>query len=237
MSFANSELLPGIGGWFGPLVGKSPYNKKNVEESEKKALRAVKVLEDHLLVNTYLVGERLTLADLFVCGMMAPGFKFLFDAEFRKNCPNVTRWYSTVYNQPIYSDVAPHKFELIEKAIPNHPPKSDTPKAEKAAKAEKPAEKPKAAPKETEEEDEAPAPKPKHPLDLLPRATFALDDWKRKYSNSKDVRVDALPWFWENMNFGEYSIFRVDYKYNDELTVSFMSSNLVGKSFPTAIYL
>merc|ERR1712000_291109 len=40
MSFFNTEVLPPLGGWFRPLLGLDSYNKKNVEESSKKALRA-----------------------------------------------------------------------------------------------------------------------------------------------------------------------------------------------------
>jgi elongation factor 1-gamma len=29
----------------------------------------------------------------------------------------------------------------------------------------------------------------------------------------------------------DYSLWRADYKYNDELTLTFMSSNLIGESF------
>ena len=226
MSFANSEVLIGLGGWFRPLIGRDPYNKKSVEDSQKHALSAVKTLEDHLLVNTYLVGERLTLADLFTVSLISRGFQYFFDKEWRSNNPNVSRWYETVYNQPIYSEVA-EKFELIEKAIPNQPPKKEA-----APKQEKPKqEKPKAAPKEKEQDDEedgpAPEPKPKHPIDQLPRATFVLDELKRKYSN-EETREVALPWFWQNVNFEEYSLWRVDYKYNDELTMTFMTSNLIG---------
>jgi len=225
MSFANSEALPALGGWFRPLIGRDPYNKKSVEDSQARALKTLKVLEDHLLVNTYLVGERLTLADLFTVSLIARGFQFFFDKEWRSENPNITRWYETIINQPIYSEVA-EKSEMIEKAIPNQPPKKEA-----APKQEKPkAEKPKAAPKaqEQDEEDEpAPAPKPKHPLDQLPRATFVLDELKRKYSN-EETREVALPWFWENVNFDEYSLWRVDYKYNDELTMTFMTSNLIG---------
>jgi len=103
------------------------------------------------------------------------------------------------------------------------PPKKEAPPP-------KPAAAPKAAPKPAAEEEEeaAPTPKPKHPLDALDRATFVLDDWKRKYSNS-ETRDDALPWFWDNVKFDEYSLWKVDYKYNDELTQVFMSSNLIGK--------
>ncbi|GAM90792.1 hypothetical protein ANO11243_088370 [Dothideomycetidae sp. 11243] len=225
MSFANHEVLPAIGGWFRPLVGRDPYNKKSVEEHQKRALKAVKVLEDHFLINTYLVGERLTLADLFVASTISRGFEYLFDKEWRTEHPNVSRWFETVYHQPIYSDVAA-KFPSIDKAITYQPPKKEA-----APKQEKPKAAPKPAAKEPEdEEDEAPKPKAKHPLDLLERPTFVLDDWKRKYSN-EETREVALPWFWENCKFEEYSIYRVDYKYNDELTLTFMTSNLIGGFF------
>lgn len=234
MSFANSEVLTALGGWFRPLIGRDPYNKKSVEDSQKAALKAVGALDDHFLVNTYLVGERLTLADLFAAGIISRGFQYFFDKEWRSNNPNVTRWFETVTNQSIYSDVA-EKLDFIEKAIPNQPPKKEA-----APKAEKPKEapKPKAAAKDDDEEEAAPAPKPKHPLEALGRPTFAIDDLKRKYSN-EETREVALPWFWENVNFDEYSLWRMDYKYNDELTMTFMTSNLIGMfgSSRTAISL
>jgi elongation factor 1-gamma len=222
MSFANSEVLPPLGGWFNPLIGRSPYNKKNVEDASKAASKAVATLEEHLLVHTYLVGERLTLADLFAVGILGRGFQYFFDKAWRAENPNVTRWYETVYRQPIFSGVV-GDLKFIDEAIKYTPPK-------KEAAPKKEAPKPKAKAVEEDEEDEAPAqPKPKHPLDLLPRATFALDDWKRKYSN-EDTPV-ALAWFWENVNFEEYSIWKLDYKYNDELTQIFMTSNLIGGFF------
>lgn len=79
-----------------------------------------------------------------------------------------------------------------------------------------------------DEEEDKPAPKPKHPLEALPKATLVLDDWKRKYSN-EETREVALPWFWENFNAEEYSLWKCDYKYNEELTMTFMTSNLIGK--------
>jgi len=194
-------------------------------------LKVLKVFEEHLLLNTYLVGERLTLADLFVAGTFYRGFQYLFDKKWREEHPNITRWYETIVNQPIYSAVA-EKLAYIETAIPNHPPKKEpAPKKETPKKKEEP--KPKAKEVDDDEEDEAPAaPKAKHPLEALGRSNFVLDDWKRKYSN-EDTRSVALPWFWENANFEEYSLWRVDYKYNDELTQVFMTSNLIGKAdFP-----
>ncbi|KAL9591169.1 MAG: hypothetical protein Q9203_000041 [Teloschistes exilis] len=228
MSFANIEVLPPIAGWFRPIVGRDPFNKKNVEDSKKAALKAMKVLEEHLWVNTFLVGERLSLADLFAAGIIARGFQFFFDNAWREENPNVTRWYETVCNQPMYSAVT-GKLEFIDEAIKEVPPKKEKEEKPKKEQAPKATPKPKAKEPEQEEEEEeevAPAPKPKHPLEALPKPNLALDDWKRKYSN-EETREVALPWFWENFNPEEYSLWKVNYKYNNELTQTFMTSNLI----------
>ncbi|KAL7625489.1 elongation factor EF-1 gamma subunit [Parahypoxylon ruwenzoriense] len=220
MSFFNTEVLPKLGSWYRPLLGWDPYNKKAVDDAAKGAAKAVSIVEQHLLNNTYLVGERITLADLFAASIISRGFQFFYDQKWRSENPNVSRWYETVYNQPIYTDVA-RPFELLETAkLTNVPPKKpEQPKAQAAPKAA-----PKPAP--AAEEEPAAAPKPKHPIDLLPRSEFPLDDWKRFYSNNdEDV---SMKWFWENVPFKDYSIWRVKYKYNDELTLTFMSNNLIG---------
>lgn len=176
MSFANTELLPGLGGWFRPLIGRDPYNKKSVEDAQKATTANVKALEEHLTVNTYLVSERLTLADLFTAAIASRGFEHFFDKTWREQHPAVTRWFETVANQDIYKAVA-GDVKLIEKAIPNQPPKKEAaPKAEKPAAAPKPKAAAAAAAAD-EEEEAAPAPKPKHPLEALGRPEFQLDDW------------------------------------------------------------
>jgi len=230
MSYFNSEVLVTLSGWFRPLQGRDPYNKKNVEDSQKAALKAVNVVEQHLLDNTYLAGERITLADLFAAGIISRGFEYFFDKKWRSENPNVTRWYETVYNQPIYSAVAGKVAFIDEPVLKNVPPKKAESKKEAAPK---PVAAPKPKAKATEEEDEEDevkeAPKPKHPLEALPKATLPLDEWKRQYSNNDTA--DALKWFWENYKPEEYSLWKVDYKYNEELTQIFMTSNLIGGFF------
>jgi elongation factor 1-gamma len=56
-----------------------------------------------------------------------------------------------------------------------------------------------------------------------------LDEWKRQYSNNDTP--DALKWFWENFKPEEYSLWKLDNKYNEELTQIFMTSNLIGGFF------
>lgn len=226
MSFVNSEALPNLGNWFRPLIGRDPYNKKNVEDAKKATLQAIAVLETHLLVNTYFVGERITLADLFAASLLSRGFQYTFDKEWRGQYPAITRWFETITNQPVWKAVVPEVI-MIDEAVKYTPPKKEPkPKAEPAPKAEK---KPAAA----DEEDDEPKPeqpKQKHPLEALGKPELILDDWKRKYSN-EDTRAVALPWFWEHYKPEEYSLWRVDYKYNDELTMTFMSANLIGGFF------
>lgn len=77
MSFANAEILPILAGWFLPLIGREPYNKKNLDTAQAKSLKAIDILEKHLLGQTFLVGERLTLADLFATSILARGFEFV----------------------------------------------------------------------------------------------------------------------------------------------------------------
>ena len=224
MSFGNTDFMGNLAGWLRPLIGKDPFNKKSVETAMQKTNEAVKVFEDHFMINTYLVGERIMLAD-FVCASFASrAFSSLFDKKWRADYPNFTRWYETIINQPVFKSVI-SDLKLCDEALKIQPPaKEQAPKKE----TKKEAPKPKTKEPEDEEDEPAPAPKPKHPLEALGRPSLPIDDVKRKYKN-EETREVALPWLWENVNFEEYSIWQVGYKYNDELTLTFMSSNLIGE--------
>merc|ERR1712113_416909 len=66
---------------------------------------ALKCLNDHLLTRTFLVGERLTLADIAVATTMLSLYKQVLEPAFRKPFVNVTRWFTTVVNQPKVKEV------------------------------------------------------------------------------------------------------------------------------------
>jgi elongation factor 1-gamma len=142
----------------------------------------------------------------------------------------------TVVNHPklkgIYGET-----QYIEKAAQYVPPpkeKKETKPAPPAApKAEK---KPKAKAAEEDDDDDEPLvpeePKAKNPLDSLPKSTFNLEDWKRTYSNKETRGADgAIEWFYKNFDSEGFSIWRVDFKYNEELTLTFMSSNQISGFF------
>jgi elongation factor 1-gamma len=147
MSFSNSEVLPSLSGWFRPLIGRDPYNQKLVQDSKNAAFKAIHALEQHFLVNTFLVGERITLADLFVASQIARGFQYVLDKPWRAENPIVTRWYETVINQPIWKAVVKEPI-FVEECVKYTPPKKEkvakaaaaapTPKAEKTMRSQPP---------------------------------------------------------------------------------------------------
>lgn len=103
---------------------------------------------------------------------------------------------ASVFGELIYVETAP-QFQA-----PKKDGKADKPKAEKpAAAVSTPAVKKEKAKKPANDEDDeeplVPAePKAKNPLDDLPKSSFVMDEWKRKYSN-EDTLTGALPWFYE----------------------------------------
>ncbi|KAH0453374.1 hypothetical protein IEQ34_018047 [Dendrobium chrysotoxum] len=104
--------------------------------------------------------------------------------SFTLEFPHVERYFWTIVDQPNF-----HKIIAKPKEA-----KKEVKKEEPKCKAEEPA-----------EEEEAPKPKPRNPLDLLPPKVSGI------YNDPEG-----------------YSIWFYDYKYNDENTVSFVTLNKVG---------
>ena len=226
----------------------------------ERETRALKTLENHISKRTFFVGERITFADLYIAAIIQHAAASTFDADLRAQLPNLVRHLETIVNQPKLKEIYGETV-YIEKAIQFTPPpkekKEKEAKQAPAPKAEK-EKKPKAkeVAEEEEEEDLVPAePKVKNPLDDLPKSSFNLEDWKRAYSN-KETRGagGALEWLYEkcvtyfrirsfnirdiwpihpfhSIDYEGFSAWRVDFKYNEELTQVFMSSNQIGGFF------
>lgn len=60
----------------------------------------LKVLNCHLQTRTFLVGERVTLADITVACTLLHCYTTVFDPEYREPFVNVNRWFLTIVNQP-----------------------------------------------------------------------------------------------------------------------------------------
>merc|ERR1711872_570807 len=224
MSMADSDILPAACTWVFPTMGIMQFNKNATERAKEDIKGVLKALNDHLLAKTFLVGERISLADIAVACTLLSLYKQVTDPAFRGAFGNVNRWFTTVVNQPNAKAV------LGEVVLCSKEAQFDAKKfAEFSGKGDK-KKKEKPTEKAEEEDDGMPKePKAKDPLAALPKGTFDLEEWKRFYSNNDED--DSIKWFWEHFDAEHYSIWRSDYKFNNELTMVFMSCNLVGGMF------
>ncbi|KIK66373.1 hypothetical protein GYMLUDRAFT_1025824 [Collybiopsis luxurians FD-317 M1] len=216
------------------VQGKLAYSKPIHTAFVERQQRTLATLNAHLTHNTFFVGERITLADLAFGVYLQRAVSISVDASHRAQYPAVVRLLETIANQDKIKSVF-GEIKYIDKAVQFVAPKKEKeakpPAAPAAPKEKKPAK------KEVDDDDEdepsaPPEPKVKNPLDDLPKSSFNLEDWKRAYSN-KDTRGKdgALEWLYEHFDKDGFSLWRCDFKYNSELTQTFMSNNQIGGFF------
>lgn len=71
VSFADSEIIPPASAWVFPTLGIMQFNKQATEQAKEDVKRALALLNQHLNTRTFLVGERVSLADITVaCSML-----------------------------------------------------------------------------------------------------------------------------------------------------------------------
>jgi len=127
-----------------------------VQMAKSDTDKALSVLNNHLLHCTYMVGHRITLADIRIACALNTAFKAL-PGDFCKSCPNILRWYNLCCAQPQIEAVlgkakaapAAGKKDAAPKAKAEAKPKAEAKKGGDKKKEDKPkAEaKPKAEPK------------------------------------------------------------------------------------------
>lgn len=254
IAFADSEILPAACTWVFPVMGIMAYNKQNTDRAKDTVKESLAYMNSHLLTRTFLVGERITLADIVVACSLLSLYEHVLDPSFRGPYGNVNRWFTTVINQKQVKSVIgdfrlcakmgefdAKKFAEIQGKLgggegdaPGAKKDKKKEKKEEKKKEEKPAKKQKKEEEPAEEMDEAELamaaePKAKDPFAAMPKGTFDMDDFKRFYSNEDEAK--SVPYFWEKFDKENYSIWFGEYKYADELTQVFMSCNLITGMF------
>lgn len=78
-SFANSELLPPIIAWINPVIGKAPSSPEILNAAAKNCEPILDVVARALQGGKkFLVGDNLTMADLFVVTALAREYQFIY---------------------------------------------------------------------------------------------------------------------------------------------------------------
>jgi len=211
--------------WFYPVAGYMPFHPDAYNKAKADVGKALSVLNDHLNDKTYIVGERITLADICLASTLVYPLKLVCDKTYLKPYGNVTRWFQTCVNQPQFKAVI-GEVTLCKKELTA--PGQAAPKAEKKAAA------PKKEKKEKKKEAAAPAPAPakktEHPykiMDKEAKSPFINDAWKKMYSNCTTYD-EAMKYFWDNFDQSGWSIWHQNYNYNEDNKRTFMTSNAVG---------
>ena len=83
------------------LLGASFFDNAQLTNKAKGDLaKSLATLEAHLADKTYVVGHKVTLADIALVSALVYPFKFVAEASYRAAFPNVMRWFTTCVNQP-----------------------------------------------------------------------------------------------------------------------------------------
>lgn len=266
VEYGEREIVPTSATLVYPCMGIMQFNKQNNERAKDELKHILKLLNDYLLTRTYLVGQRITLADIAVSSDLLLLFQWIVEPSLREPYPNVTRWFLTLIHQKEFQAVIGSDYKLCEKTAQFDASKyaevsrqsqaqgksaaqttDDGAKGgKKKGQEEKPAAK-EAAPKpekkekakeqkddegEGDETDDvyADEPKQKDPFAEMPKCSFNMDEFKRVYSN-EDTAEKAIPYFWNNFDKENMSIWLCEYKYPEDLTQVFMTCNLISGFF------
>jgi len=231
LEFADNEILPSACTWVYPTLGFKQYNKQDTDKAQTHLKKCLTLLNGFLETRTFLVGERITLADISLACNMMMLYAQVFDEKFREPYGNVNRWFTTCINQPNFKSVI-GEFTLCTKmaTFDNKRYQELHPKEKKGKEPKVKQEKqPKQEKSKNEKEAAAPAAakpeKKKNLFENVPDSAFVVDDWKRFYSNNDADKF--LPYLWENFDPKAWSLWHCEYNYNHECVVEFMTMNLI----------
>ena len=202
-----------------PIFGYKNYCKESADKANNRLKEFMRTLDAHLKDKDFVMGSRLTLADVTLFRELKYFFQLVFPKGLRdKLFPNATKWFQRmaeteevkkVYgkillcNQPLKPFV---KEEKQEKKPEKKPEKHDDTKKEEPPKEKKKV----------------------NPLDELPPSKLELESFKRAFLNNKD-KEDAMNKFWEIYDPEGYSLWWVEYQnLPSECKILYRTSNSKG---------
>lgn len=100
IGFAENEILPPSCTWVFPILGIMDGNEKTATKAREDLKKALLILNDHLLTRTFVVGQRVTLADIILtCNLILVFQHALKIGTLQSEFGNVYRWFRTIVNQ------------------------------------------------------------------------------------------------------------------------------------------
>ena len=202
-----------------PIFGYKNYCKESADKANNRLKEFMRTLDAHLKDKDFVMGSRLTLADVTLFRELKYFFQLVFPKGLRdKLFPNATKWFQRMAET-----------EEVKKAygkilLCNQPLKP-------FIKEEKQEKKPEKKPEKHDETKKEEPPKEKkkvNPLDELPPSKLELESFKRAFLNNKD-KEDAMNKFWEIYDPEGYSLWWVEYQnLPSECKILYRTSNSKG---------
>jgi elongation factor 1-gamma len=97
LEFDTSELEPAVLVLVKPILGwQAPLVPEILDKANADLQTTLSIVDKHLLLNTFLVGTQVTIADISLAATLIPAYQFYFEAHQRETFPNVLRWLNTL---------------------------------------------------------------------------------------------------------------------------------------------
>ncbi|CAH00674.1 translation elongation factor EF1B gamma [Kluyveromyces lactis] len=122
LSLANTDLCLAFTRGAFPLNGRSPYNKKQVDDAYAELDRLVQRYEQRLNDHKYLVGDRASLADYLSAIIFTRIFETLYGKKWREEHAKLTQWFTNITEDPFVSFLW-EGITLCDEPLPNPPTK------------------------------------------------------------------------------------------------------------------
>lgn len=250
-----NELEPALTIILFKLWNYMPVSDDQHKEAVADVHKFLRTLDEYLLTRTYVVGQKVTLADIALVAALTNIFEKVLSASDRSNYVNVNRWYKTCrFQAPFVKVMGAFDENASGSSSSSASASSSSSSSGKGGKdnkkeegnkkggdkdkkggekKEKPAaeEKPKKDKKKKDEDEDMgdetfEEPKKENPLDTLPPTKMNLDATKRLFFEKRPNFDLFFKEFWNFFDSEGYCIYFTDYRYNDDNKVYFMTCNL-----------
>jgi len=110
VDFLTNEVYLPVAAWIYPILGLLETSPQENEIARVSTLKQFHILDNYLRDNTFLVGERVSLADILLSLTIYDVYRHVLDEQLVKGYPNLTRWFLTLIHQAPFQSVlgTPH---------------------------------------------------------------------------------------------------------------------------------
>ena len=192
IEFANCEIQNCAKELIYPIFrGKKPEIKGNDNEDKKFKKYLVLLEKEFKKGNKYIIGDKLTLADIVLFRYLRFFFMFYLTEKIRNSlCPKLTSWFENIMNTQEAIE-AYGRTLLCKKQLKPLEIKTEKNKNKVETK------------KEIKKE--------KNPLDFLPPSKFDINNFKKEFCENNNKK-NVMEKFWKDFDPEGYSLWFIEYQ-------------------------